>query len=238
MKQICNLAKAIGLTIALVAAIALYENCVTYAAGTGNAEAEITRFPETLDKNCRHGRAKLFDECSDQLTLFNAALKRSIAENKVLLVSFGAEWCIWCHVFDQYIHGGKTRFTYTFGTPDDPNVSETATLYEKEQTDVSADADALRSYVSRSFVVVHIDGLFAPNGHDTLEKTGADRHYDGGLPYIFTVKADGRFAAKFQPNRVETRRDGIWDWYRGYDRHGLMEQLSELRDAALRPGTP
>jgi len=228
--------KSFGLAIVFVAAVAMGGNHAATAASADDSGTSITRFPETLDKNCRRGRAKLFDECSDQLALFKAAQKRAKAENKVLLVSFGAEWCIWCHVFDQYIHGGKTRFTYTFGTPDDPNVRETATLYEHEKTDVTADASALKSYVSKSFVVAHIDAQFAPNGWAILEKTGADRHYDGGLPYIFTVTSDGLFAAKFQPNRVETRRDGLWDWYRGYDRAGLTTHLSELHKAAVHPG--
>jgi len=199
------------------------------------SDVEITRFPEKLDRNCRNGRAKLFDECADQFAMFQNALRRARAEGKVLLISFGAEWCIWCHVFDQYIHGGKTRFTYTFGGPDNPDRKETATIYEKEKKDVTADANALRSYVSTSFVIVHIDGQFAPNGHAVLERTGADGRFDGSIPYVFTVTAKGRFAARLEPARVETRRDGWWDWYRGYSRAALMAHLAELHKAALLP---
>src|SRR5215467_14534017 len=66
---------------------------------------DITTVPAELDRACRRGRAKLYDECSDQLSLFETATTRAVAEGKVPLVSYGAEWCIWCHVFERYIHG-------------------------------------------------------------------------------------------------------------------------------------
>ncbi|NNE23548.1 MAG: hypothetical protein HKN11_13145 [Rhizobiales bacterium] len=54
--------------------------------------AGIAKLPTHFDKNCRRGRAKLYDECGDQRVLFASALKRASKEGKVLLVSFGAEW--------------------------------------------------------------------------------------------------------------------------------------------------
>ena len=74
---------------------------------------KITTIPSEFNKNCRRGRAKLYDECSDQSLIFEAAKQLAAAENKVLLVSYGAEWCIWCHVFAKYIHGERTRFEST-----------------------------------------------------------------------------------------------------------------------------
>lgn len=106
----------IVLIVTGVAIMTLVAAQAVQSAGAGSTKPKITRFPEKLNKACRRGRAKLFDECGDQWAMFNAARKRAAAEGKALLVSFGAEWCIWCHVFDQYIHGGKTRFSYTFGS--------------------------------------------------------------------------------------------------------------------------
>jgi len=77
------------------------------------AAIQITSFPEQIDRNCRNGKAKIYDECSDQIDLFEAAQSKAQAEGKITLVSYGAEWCIWCHVFDAYIHGQLDKFTYT-----------------------------------------------------------------------------------------------------------------------------
>ena len=52
---------------------------------------KITTIPAEFDKGCRQGRAKLYDECLDQSRIFEAAKQLAAAENKVLLVSYGAE---------------------------------------------------------------------------------------------------------------------------------------------------
>ena len=43
-------------------------------------------YPERIDPGCRDGKATLFDECSDQVELFKAALARAQLEKKTLLV--------------------------------------------------------------------------------------------------------------------------------------------------------
>jgi hypothetical protein len=97
------------------------------------ASAEpLIKYPDTPVRSCRRGRAKLYDECSNQERLFAAALARANAEGKTLLVFYGAEWCIWCHVFDAYINGEKSRFNYKFVSPDAPNMFRRATLCERE----------------------------------------------------------------------------------------------------------
>ena len=194
---------------------------------------KITTIPSEFNKNCRRGRAKLYDECSDQSLIFEAAKQLAAAENKILLVSYGAEWCIWCHVFAKYIHGEKTRFEYTYGSPSEPEARHTSTIFERENRDVTADAAALSSYVGRSFVVVHIDGQHAPNGGAVVEKTGAAPFMGNSIPFIFTVDRKGQYAAHINHELVEIRRD-IDDWYRGYDRHKLLIELQRMRDAASR----
>lgn len=190
---------------------------------------KITIVPSKLDKACRRGRATLYDECSDQLGIFEIGTQLAAAENKVLLVSYGAEWCIWCHVFARYIHGEKTRFEYTYGSPAAPEARETSTLFEREKRDVTAEAAALSAYVGRSFVVAHIDGQYA-NGRAVLERTGAAAFLNGGIPFIFTVDRQGRYAADLDDS-VEIRRDTA-DWYRGYNRRKLLTQLQRMYAAA------
>ena len=59
----------------------------------------VTSYPKTLDETCRDGRAKTYDQCGDQFAMYQEAFDDAQEQDKVLLVSLGAEWCVWCHVF-------------------------------------------------------------------------------------------------------------------------------------------
>ena len=194
------------------------------------AALHITSFPETIDKNCRGGKAKIYDECSDQAKLFAQARGRAQAEGKIVLVSYGAEWCIWCHVFEAYIHGDVEKFTYTYGEAGDDK-RYTHTMRERAKRDVSQEAYDLKKFVSENFVVAHIDYEHSPDGDDVLSQAGAWENFSGGVPYIFTVNNAGTFAAEFNHDAAEVRRDTD-DWYRGYDRVQLLEQLKAMHAAA------
>jgi hypothetical protein len=190
-------------------------------------------FPATIDPRCREGDARIFDECGDQSALFSAALARANSEGKVLLVEYGAEWCIWCHVFDAHINGERGEFRYTYGSPEEPEKRYTRTFREDAASD-GAQAESLRDFVAANFVIAHIESWYAPNGEAVLVATGGDRHFAGGIPFVYTVDASGRFAASFDHDAAEKRRETI-DWYRGYDRAGLIQQLTTMRDAARAP---
>lgn len=191
----------------------------------------ISVLPEQIERSCRGGRAALYDECGSQTKLLRQAIFHAETNGKVLLVSYGAEWCIWCHVFEQYIKGEHTTMTYRFSEPGDSNTEE-VTLQEKPDRDPTAEAAALTKFVADTFVLVHIESYYASDGYDVLTQTGADETFNGGLPYIFTINAEGQYAAHLQSSTVETRRDGWIDWYRGYDRPGLMAELARMADAA------
>ena len=66
-----------------------------YARGDGL----VTSYPKALDQACRDGRAKTYDQCGDQFAMYQTAFDDAQEQEKVLLVSLGAEWCFWCHVF-------------------------------------------------------------------------------------------------------------------------------------------
>jgi len=193
---------------------------------------KITILPDKIDPKCRNGRATIYDECSDQIRIFRRAVALSRKENKVLLVSFGAEWCIWCHVFESHIKGERGIFTYTYGKPDKPDRRYTHTMHEREKHDVSAEAKELRAFVARSFVIVNLDIQHAPNTLLIMQATGAYKHYGGGIPFIVTLDKRGFFAARLNSSRVEIRRD-TYDWYRGYDRKRLLAELKRMYKAAL-----
>jgi hypothetical protein len=208
------------------------------ACGEGPVETRprvYVSFPETIDAQCREGKARIFDECGDQSALFTAALARANREGKVLLVEFGAEWCIWCHAFDAHINGEHDRFRYTYGSPEEPEVRYTHTFHEEASADIAL-AEPLRQFVAANFVVAHIDSQYAPRGEAVLADSGADKYFQGYIPFVFTVDQDGRFAASLDPNVGEKRREGITDWYRGFDRTILIRQLTAMRDAARADG--
>lgn len=140
-------------------------------------------YPATIDSQCREGRARMFDECGDQLALFEQAHARAKTDGKVLLVEFGAEWCIWCHVFDSHINGESGKFRYTYGSPDEPDERYTRTFKEGSVWVDTQAASELRDFVAANFVVVHIELQYSPNGYAVLEGSGADTHFPGSVPY-------------------------------------------------------
>ncbi|MEM8849136.1 MAG: hypothetical protein AAGE03_03790 [Pseudomonadota bacterium] len=203
-----------------------------HAVGPVNAEpGALTKFPQHIDPACNFGRAKLYDECGSQLALFDKALRTANQQDKVLLVSFGAEWCIWCHVFSQHLAGAHTKMDYRLGDPGDP-IYDDVTLLEKPRTDPTEQADRLKSFAEDTFVVVHIEDQFSPDGYDVLLQTSAVDAFTGGYPFIFTVTREGQYAARLYHDRSSTRRDGLFSWYRGHDRSRLIAELSRMVAAA------
>ncbi len=184
----------------------------------------IVQYPKILNRSCRNGSANIYDECGSQQTIFDDALKYANLSRRTLLVIYGAEWCIWCHVFDAYISGKAGHFEYTFE-------GRTANFTEYNTSLIINDANALHNYVKEGFVVAHIEGNYSSDGKDVLKRTGADRHFEGSLPFIFTVTSGEKFAAAFDGDLAEVRREGV-DWFRGYDRKVLLSELQEMRKAA------
>ena len=217
--------KSVILVLSLAAAaLAGCNETPTVASG----DAVVAHLPAKLDPKCREGDARLYDECGSQLALFETARAEAATSGKVVLVSFGAEWCIWCHVFDSHLGGGAGRFRY-------PVEGDDVTLVERSGEGVLPDAKALNDFAAKTFVLVHIEGDHAPDGWQVLKASGVDVEKVVGYPYIFTVDANGRFAKALDPNAAETRRDIPLDWYRGYDRKSLMTHLAGMRDAAVKP---
>ncbi|NOR63925.1 MAG: DUF255 domain-containing protein [Rhodobacteraceae bacterium] len=184
----------------------------------------VTILPEMPVEGCRGERAKLYDECGSQVALFEAALQKAKAEGKTLLVSYGAEWCIWCHVFDAYIHGEHTRFEHTFAEPADSERYLTP-MYERAPDGPYQAALKLTTFFAENFVLVHIDSRYAIDGSLVLQQS--DAAFDGGLPFIFSVDAEGAFMAAMVHDNVENRRDTS-DPYRGYHREKLEAELRSM----------
>ncbi len=223
-----NRARGIGrwLSSALLVAAFLVVPPPAGAAG----QDTVTTLPQTPVHDCRGGRARLYNECHPQVDIFDAALRTARSQDKVLLVSFGAEWCIWCHVFHAYLTGGHGAFTHNYAA-EHGKERYSATIHERAAQDPSDAAAELAAFAAETFVLVHIDNRYAEDGFDVLDDSGALSAYQNALPFIFTVDADGRFVAAFDPARAETRRDS-GDWFRGYDRAALRAELERMKEAA------
>lgn len=186
---------------------------------------KVATFPERIDPSCGNGRARIYDECGDQRAVYAAALESAKADQKVVLVSYGAEWCIWCHVFAQYVAGRFDAFEYEL--PD-----ETRSMRERRTETTEQEAADLNRFVSDTFVIAHIESDYAPGGWEVLEATGASEYLDNWIPFIFTVGSDGKIAAPLDHERVELSAIPFLSNYRGYSRVRLLAHLREMAESA------
>lgn len=178
------------------------------------------RVPATCDRRAGHTQI-LFDLCRDQVELLAEAREKARTSGKVVLVSYGADWCIWCHVFEAHILG--VHGTFTYATADGP-----WTMKEKGRADKrAAQAVALQTYVADNFVIVNIAQQADGSASKVLRETAADARFAGGLPFIYALDGEGRFAGAIDGSDIEVRRDGD-DAYRGYDRVKLLAVLRSL----------
>jgi hypothetical protein len=212
--------------LVLALGVALIVSCSEATPTTASEEMlPVRSHPASLDPSCGNGRARMYDECGSQVALLEQALAEARSTGKTVIVNYGAEWCIWCHVFDRHLAGETGRFTY-------PVDGEDVTLVERSGRDPLADARTLNAYASRNLIVLHVDGDNAPDGWQVLEATGADAHFRQAYPFVFSITPGGQFAAAFDDTRAERRRDTAGDWYRGYDRRELLAELQRMRQAA------
>ncbi|MCG8466038.1 MAG: thioredoxin family protein [Xanthomonadales bacterium] len=190
----------------------------------------VDSFPESVSKDCRKGVARIYDECGDQVAIFNAALERANATGKTVLVVYGAEWCIWCHVFDKYVKGGHSAFAYRWEYQGERNAVD---FFERENPQAEAQAKSLNRYVSENFVLAHIESDYAPNGPEVLVQVGYDPASIRYAPFIFVVTGEGQYVT-YLPNSDELSnleiREDSGEQYRGYNRDVLLAELKRLRN--------
>jgi hypothetical protein len=211
----------------LLGAILFLSGCAPEVPTVSSAEVlPVSSFPSTLDPSCG-GRpaahpARIYDECGSQMDIFQRALEEARSTGKTVIVSYGAEWCVWCHVFDRHVNGATGRFNY-------PNTPSWASV-ERSRRDVRRDARVLNRFASENLILAHVEGDKAPDGRAVLEATGAADHFTGGYPFIFSVTADGRYAA--QIDFASDELENTTSLYQGYDRVALLAELRRLHNAA------
>lgn len=197
-----------------------------------NTPLPITHFPTTLPDDCLDGNAKLYDECGDQVDILNSAIAQAQKESKNVLIVYGGEWCIWCHVIDNYFKGQFRTFDYEWRYADGD--IQTWAMREKVTPKDISDAKALNKYVANNFVVAHIDGSYA-NGDEAIATTGYDISQLYYAPIVLVLDNKGKYAGTMPSSDAiegfEIRESG-GEEFRGYNREILLEQLKLLKAKA------
>ncbi|MDH5651889.1 MAG: thioredoxin family protein [Gammaproteobacteria bacterium] len=190
---------------------------------------EVETFPKKTSNDCRKGMARIYDECSNQEKILEAALKKGNETGKTVLLVIGAEWCIWCHVFDKYIKGHSRNFNYKWVYEGDDQQWE---MKETENLNAMNESKALNKYVSENFVIAHIENYYAPGGDAVIRKTGYDPKNIKFIPYLISLHKNGKYAAHMLAYNaipgLEIRHDG-GEEFRGFDRNILLAELKKLR---------
>lgn len=198
------------------------------AGGGPVSAAELSVVPGRIDPACRAGRAQAYDECGSQLAHLATALDLAATQDKHVLAIYGAEWCIWCHVLDAHLAGERGLFGYLVE-------GERVGMVETPEPGAAEASAALAEFAARNFVILHVEGQYAPDGDAVLDTTGAAEGLADWIPYVFVLDRTGRYAAKLAEfdalPELERRRDGILP-YRGYDRAVLLGELQRLDRAA------
>lgn len=193
------------------------------------ATLPIEIFPKKIDKQCRDGLAQIYDECGNQLDILAQAQKVAHQQNKRILLVYGAEWCIWDHVFHKHIRGEMGNFRYQWRS-DTTDELETWDMMENvSSADVQA-AQALNHFVAKHFVVVFIEDKFS-NGKDVLKKIGNHKEIYFYPNYMILDKK-GRFVRNLPPTGTIKGlqiRESNGEEYRGYNRAILLKTLQALR---------
>lgn len=230
----CKMDVRMKYLIALSAAITLSISSFLYA-GNQSIYYPVETYPERVSSECRDGIAQIYDECSDQSKIVERAVHRANETGKTVLVVYGAEWCIWCHVFDKYVKGHSKKFKYEWQYHDGDNLDWK--MREKENRNAKSEAKILNRYVSENFIIVHLESYRSPNGEQTAQDIGLNPDDFSYVPVIFSLDQSGYYAANMHAYNaipgLEIREDSGRD-FRGFDRNILLDELKQLRDISTR----
>lgn len=193
----------------------------------------LQSFPQSLDTQCREAIANIYDECGDQQLILDQALKAAQNVDKRVLILYGAEWCIWCHVFDKYVKGQNRKFEYQWQYHDGENLDWV--MLEKENQRAEEEAIQLNHYFAEHFVLAHIESYYSANGEQVLADLGYDVSNIKSVPLVLVLDSSGQITGEMQSSEellgLEKRQDS-GEEFRGYDRKLLLAELQRLFETA------
>ena len=178
-------------------------------------EYGLVKYPDVGALCPEQGVRDVYASCRAQRELFQKARAHAVDSRKLLLIGYGADWCIWCKVSDRYLDGAVSK-----------------------QEGGSAESNArlarnLAEYVAETFVVLHVDSDKKSETAPLMQEIGAGRWVGPAVP-VFVV-LDPRSGAVEEARLVEAEKPASAG-YVGYDRVLVLKEL--LRAAsAVRQGS-
>ena len=222
-----------GTTASAIVAMVLVSTGVACSEQESARLLQVDAYPKEVSSSCRDGVAQIYDECSDQNTILGEARKSAAASGKSVLIVYGAEWCIWCHVFDKYVRGQSREFEYEYEYEGEPQYWP---MREIENENAETEANQLNNYVSENFVIAYIEGHYSPNGPEILAEIGYNVDDLTFVPLYVVLNGEGKYAGHMQSvdliEGLEVRADS-GEEYRGYDREILLRELRQLRNVSI-----
>ncbi len=171
-------------------------------------EHGLVKYPNVGALCPEQGVRDIYASCLRQRDLFRKARAHAVDSQKLLLIGYGADWCIWCKVSDRYLEGAVSK-----------------------QEEGSADSNLRRArnlaeFVAETFVVVHVDSDKKAETAPLMRDIGAGQWVGPAIPVY--VVLDPRSGAVEEARLVEAEKPASAG-YVGYDR---VEMLRELLRAA------
>jgi hypothetical protein len=187
----------------------------------------VAYLPAAPDASCEGRQVKIYDACSPQMEIYGLAMFEAAQSGKVALVVYGAEWCIWCHVFDQHLEGRHGEFRY--------NLEGQRTDYREPLMDIERSTVlALNAFAADNLLLTYVNAD-AADGEAVLERAGIDPETVEELPLIFALDNRGK-AARVMSQQAVISRAGLFSSYIGYDRRKLLAELEAMAQIARDSG--
>lgn len=182
----------------------------------------ISVLPEEPRSTCKGVYAKLYNACIPQAGILDEAMREAAESGKVVVVAYGAEWCIWCHVLYYHLDGAYGEFRYRL--PGWRIVEMDEPLQNVSREDVVA----LNHFVADNVVLAYISDD-AEDGYSVLERTGADTSFPNALPFVYSLDRRGQ-AVRIMGDEVSFRSSaGLFSkTFSGYDRRKLLAEFQTM----------
>lgn len=171
-------------------------------------EHGLVKYPNVGALCPAQGVRDVYASCLGQRDLFEKARAHAVESRKLLLIGYGANWCVWCKVSDRYLEGAVSKQEEGLA---DSNLRQAKNLAE---------------FVAETFVVLHVDSDKKAETNPLMQEIGAGQWAGAAVP-VFVV-LDPRSGAVDEARLVETEKPASTG-YVGYDR---VEMLRELLRAA------
>lgn len=209
MKRILSLPAAF-LLAAAVAAVVSNPTAASEADYYTVGEHGLVKYPNVGALCPEQGIRDVYASCREQREIFRRARAHAVESRKLLLVGYGANWCVWCKVSDRYLDGAVSK-----------------------QEEGSAESNLrlagnLAAFVAETFVVLHIDSDKKAETTPIMEEIGAGQWVRPAVP-VFVV-LDPRSGAVEEARLVEAEKPASAG-YVGYDRVLVLKEL--LRAASM-----